>query len=59
MSFGLSNAPITFTRLMNQVIKPFTVDFMVVYIDDILIYNRYEVKDIDHLHNVLIALQAN
>jgi hypothetical protein len=56
MPFSLINAPNAFMRLMNYVLLVFIGKFVVIYFDDILIYDRSLYKHIKHLHNVLDAL---
>ena len=49
MSFGLRNALTTFMRVMNDVLRLFLHDFVIVYLHDILVFNRTRE---DHVKNV-------
>jgi hypothetical protein len=59
MSFGLTNAPTYFMYLMNSVFMPELDKFVVVFIDDILVYSRNEEEHVDHLHVVLQRLREH
>jgi hypothetical protein len=52
MSFGLTNAPTYFTYMMNKVFIEYLEKFIVVFIDDILVYSRSEEELEGHLHLV-------
>nr|GFA79449.1 putative reverse transcriptase domain-containing protein [Tanacetum cinerariifolium] len=57
MPFGLTNAPAVFMDLMNQVCKPYLDKFMIVFIDDILIYSKDEKENEEHLKAILELLK--
>ncbi|KAG8503267.1 hypothetical protein CXB51_001261 [Gossypium anomalum] len=59
MPFGLMNAPATFMDMMNQVFQPYLNWFVVVFIDDILVYSRTEEDHDAHLQIVLQILREN
>ncbi|XP_050935678.1 uncharacterized protein LOC107991992 [Cucumis melo] len=59
MSFGLTNALVVFMDLMNKVFKDFLNTFVIVFIDDILVYSKTEAEHEEHLHQVLETLRAN
>ncbi|TYK11011.1 hypothetical protein E5676_scaffold874G00530 [Cucumis melo var. makuwa] len=53
MSFGLTNAPAVFLDLMNIVFREFLDTFVIVFINDILIYSKTEVEHEEHLRHVI------
>ena len=57
MSFGLTNAPAAFIDLMNRVFKPYLDQFVVVFIDDILVYSKSREEHERHLSIVLQTLR--
>ncbi|GJY22479.1 putative reverse transcriptase domain-containing protein [Tanacetum coccineum] len=57
MPFGLTNAPIVFMDLINRVCKPYLDKFVIVFIEDILIYSRNEEEHANHLRIILELLR--
>nr|GEX92932.1 hypothetical protein [Tanacetum cinerariifolium] len=57
MPFGLTNTPVVFMDLMNRVCKPYLDKFVIVFIDDILIYLKYKKEHEEHLKEILELLK--
>ncbi|GKA75829.1 putative reverse transcriptase domain-containing protein [Tanacetum coccineum] len=57
MPFGLTNAPAVFMDLMNRVCKPYLDKFVIVFIDDILIYSKDEKEREEHLKAIMELLK--
>ena len=57
MPFGLTNAPAAFMDLMNRVFRPYVDQFVVVFIDDILVYSKDAREHEQHLRIVLETLR--
>jgi hypothetical protein len=57
MPFGLTNAPATFMRVMNDVLRPFIDDFVIVYLDDILVFSKTWEDHVKHVKQTLDVLK--
>lgn len=57
--FGLTNAPSQFSSMMNWLFRPFLDLFVIVYLDDIIVYSRSEEEHYEHLRQVLQVLEDN
>lgn len=59
MPFRLSNAPSTFQATMNQLFAPYLRKFVIIFFDDILVYNTSLEDHFEHLHRVIDFLHTN
>lgn len=57
MSFGMSNAPLVFMEYMNRIFHPYLDQFVVVFINDILIYSKSDKEHMEHLRIMLQTLK--
>nr|CAD1829916.1 unnamed protein product [Ananas comosus var. bracteatus] len=59
MPFGLTNAPATFCTLMNKLFHPYLDRFVVVYLDDIVVYSNTLEEHVEHLRTIFQVLREN
>ena len=59
MSFGLTNLSAAFMDMMNRVFRPYVDQFVVVFIDDILVYSKSMEEHVYHLRTVLQTLREH
>jgi hypothetical protein len=59
MPFKLTNAPATFNTFMNNIFRKWFGDFVVVYIDNVLVYNNFMEEHVEHLRRVFQKLKEN
>ncbi len=58
-AFGFTNAPTTFCTSMNDIFQELFDDFVVVYIDDILVYGNFMEEHVEHLRKMFHRLKEN
>jgi hypothetical protein len=59
LTFRLTNAPATFQSMMNDMLRPYVGKFVVVYLDNILIFSKIAKEHLSHLRQVLQTLREN
>jgi hypothetical protein len=59
MPFGLANAPATFQALTNNIFSPYLMKFILVFFDDILVYNKTMAGHISHIRIVVFIMKEN
>ena len=59
LSFGLTNAPATFQAVMNVIVRPYVGKFVLVYLDDILVFSKSAEEHAEHLRLVLQLLREH
>jgi hypothetical protein len=57
MPFGLINAPALYQSLINNILRRYLDDFIIAYLDDILIYSKTKKKHIKHVIAILKTLE--